>query len=93
MAQAAAVSWQTHYGETVTIGDLVALCGLSNRDAKGRIIAAADKGRVECVLGDDPHAKSPRLTVDAENLLALLVRGGGETIDKKLFGLRDTRDA
>jgi cell shape-determining protein MreC len=35
---AAAVSWQTRQGETVTIGDLVALSGLANRNAKGLIV-------------------------------------------------------
>lgn len=75
MAPAADVSWQTHYGQTVKIGDLVALRGLTNPDAKGRIVAAASDGRPECVLGDDLRARSPRVTVDAKNLLALLAPG------------------
>lgn len=86
---AAAVSWQTRQGETVTIGDLVALSGLANRDAKGLIVGVTAEGLPECVLGDfkePPGSRShPVLCVAEGNLVALLRPGGGEPIDTKCF--------
>ncbi|HEX6686827.1 MAG TPA: hypothetical protein VF062_28940 [Candidatus Limnocylindrales bacterium] len=69
--------WQTHQGDNVTTGDVVALGILGNPDAVGLIVGPGTKGRVECLLGDhdNPHGERPTLQVEAYQLRMLLRKG------------------
>jgi hypothetical protein len=62
--------WTTASGETVTVGDQVALRLLEHPDAIGRIMAETPDGRIECVLvqcGSCPAGG--RVSVEEDQLL------------------------
>jgi hypothetical protein len=67
--------WTTRANETVRIGDLVALSVLRHADAVGRIVAEADRGRIQCELvRGGNHARGKLVHVEPDQLLVKVYR-------------------
>ena len=62
--------WTTRADELVGVGDLVALSVLAHPDAVGRIVGAADDGKVQCLLVRGSNAKAGTVVrLDTDQLL------------------------